>query len=273
VDGFNWHYVDTGNSTGTVILFLHGLPEGWYSWRHVLPLVNQSFRLIALDMKGYGRSSTGPGDTGANATNFDWKVISQQILDLMSSLNISKFYVVGHDWGSIIGSLLVTQFPDHVLGFIRMEAPITLATVDQTNSPQFILFRSARMGALFMGDAQWFIDNVYSSRMLKPFNATDQMYITYEFARPGVAERIVQYFSTRNLQYMPDLFARLCNTTWPFPILLLQADSDPAQPKSYFDGLSTTCSHVQLQWITEASHFSNFDQPGQVAAAINAFVN
>jgi hypothetical protein len=32
VNGLSWHYVDQGNSNGTAILFLHGLPEGWYSW-------------------------------------------------------------------------------------------------------------------------------------------------------------------------------------------------------------------------------------------------
>jgi pimeloyl-ACP methyl ester carboxylesterase len=223
-------------------------------------------------MKGYGLSDPA-NDTSANATNFDWKVICQQMFDLMTSLNISKYYVVGHDWGALIGSMFVTMFPTHVLGFVRMETPILLANVNLDNSPQFVLFKSARLGSMFMQNAQWFINNVYTARMIKPFNATDQMYLTYEFSRPGVAHRVVQYFTNHNLAYLPPLFTCLCNTTWPFPILLLQADHDPAQPESYFNGPSTACSHVHLEWITNASHFVNFDQPGQVAADINAFIS
>lgn len=71
VGGVNWHYVQAGNPNGTAILFLHGLPESWYTWRYVLPLMNQSYRLIAVDMQGYGRSIT-PGN------NYDLKNIAKR---------------------------------------------------------------------------------------------------------------------------------------------------------------------------------------------------
>jgi len=117
VNGLQWHYVDEGNPNGTVILFLHGLPEGWYSWSKVLPLVDHNYRLIAIDMKGYGLSDKqGP--------EYNWHTVASQTLDLMSSLGIDKFYVVSHDWGSIIGSVLVSDHPGRILGYVRMEADL-----------------------------------------------------------------------------------------------------------------------------------------------------
>ncbi len=40
VKGIRWHYIDQGAPDGPVILFMHGLPEGWYSWHDVLPLID-----------------------------------------------------------------------------------------------------------------------------------------------------------------------------------------------------------------------------------------
>jgi len=41
VNGIQWYYVDEGAPEGTVILFLHSLPEDWYSWHYVLPRVDR----------------------------------------------------------------------------------------------------------------------------------------------------------------------------------------------------------------------------------------
>ena len=64
----------------------------------------------------------------------------------------------------------------------------------------------------------------------------------------------------------------ICANAFPFPVLQLQADRDPAQPPALFAGAAARCPNVRIEWITGASHFDNFDQPAQVAAAINRFV-
>src|SRR5688572_18298297 len=43
--------------SGPVVLFVHGWPESWYSWRHQLPAVAAAgYRAVAPDMRGYGKS-------------------------------------------------------------------------------------------------------------------------------------------------------------------------------------------------------------------------
>jgi epoxide hydrolase 4 len=273
VNGLQWHYVDEGNSQGKVILFLHGLPEGWYSWRYVLPLVDHNFRLLAIDMKGYGRSDLQDAD-------FNWHHVASQTLALLDSLGIDQFYVVSHDWGSIIGSVLVSDHPERILGFVRMEADL-VAKVDGSHTPslsvylqkpQWLLFQNNWIASFLYQDAGWFIGKIYPPRMLTPFNPVDRDYLTYEYSRPGVAQMNPKYFLTRNWDLSTAIW-KICKNNFPFPVLQLQADSDPAQPKSIFADVATQCPHVELQWVTNASHFDNFDQPQQVADAINKFVN
>ena len=270
VNGLQWHYVDEGNPNGTVILFLHGLPEGWYSWSKVLPLVDQNYRLIAIDMKGYGRSDR-------TDTDYNWHTVASQTLDLMTRLGIDKFYVVSHDWGTIIGSVLVSDHPEHILGYVRMEADLiqrknTGMIFAYIQKPQWLLFQSKFIGSYMMGDPGWFINMVYTKRMTTPFSQQNRDYLVYEFSRPGVSDVVPDYFLQKNWD-LDTAIGKICTNNFPFPVLQLQADSDPAQPPSIFADAATKCPNVKLEWITNASHFDNFDQPQQVADAINRFIH
>jgi pimeloyl-ACP methyl ester carboxylesterase len=55
-NGIAVHTVSVGE--GPLVVFCHGFPESWYSWRHQLPAVAEAgFRAMALDMRGYGGTS------------------------------------------------------------------------------------------------------------------------------------------------------------------------------------------------------------------------
>ncbi len=270
VNGVQWHYVDEGDPEGPVILFLHGLPEGWYSWSKVLPLVEPNYRLIAIDMKGYGRSDLKDED-------YNWHVVAGQIVALMDSLGVQKYYVVSHDWGAIIGSVLVSDHPELILGYVRMEADLIQKDKigrigGYLQKPQWLLFRNNWIATYWMQDAGWWIDFVYKSRMATPFQKADRDYLVYEFSRPGVAEMNPKYFLGKNWD-LDTALGKICKNDFPFPVLQLQADSDPAQPPSIFADAATKCPNVQIEWVKNASHFDNFDQPQQVADAINRFVH
>ncbi|MDH3294878.1 MAG: alpha/beta hydrolase, partial [Acidimicrobiia bacterium] len=53
---------DPAGSTGAagpLVVLIHGFPESWYSWRHQLPaLAEAGYRPLAIDVRGYGRSTT-----------------------------------------------------------------------------------------------------------------------------------------------------------------------------------------------------------------------
>lgn len=37
------HYVENGNKSKPLMLFIHGFPEFWYSWRHQLRDLSQDY--------------------------------------------------------------------------------------------------------------------------------------------------------------------------------------------------------------------------------------
>ena len=111
------HYVTSGTAEETIVL-LHGWPQTWYAWRHVIPLlVDAGYRVVAPDLRGIGGTSRPAG--GCNSV-----AVAGDIAELMADhLDIRRFHLVGHDWGGPAAFALATISPAAVR---------TLAIVDVT---------------------------------------------------------------------------------------------------------------------------------------------
>lgn len=54
--GIRIHYVEKGDSSKPLMLFVHGFPEFWYSWRFQLKEFSKDYHVIAIDQRGYAES-------------------------------------------------------------------------------------------------------------------------------------------------------------------------------------------------------------------------
>ena len=64
-----WHYVETGpaDADTEVIVFFHGNGESWWSWHPQLVRLSRRFKMVAIDLKGYGQSDKRDG-------NYHWRM-------------------------------------------------------------------------------------------------------------------------------------------------------------------------------------------------------
>ena len=108
IDGLRRHDVDAFGTRihvaevgeGPIVLFVHGFPESWYSWRHQLPAGAESgWRAVAIDVRGYG-SSEAPEDIGA----YRLVHLAGDCVGVIEALGETSAVIVGHDWGSPIAS-------------------------------------------------------------------------------------------------------------------------------------------------------------------------
>ncbi|KAM3362381.1 epoxide hydrolase A [Capsicum galapagoense] len=119
VNGLKLHVAETGNGNSPVVVFLHGFPEIWYSWRHqMIAVAKAGYRAIAPDFRGYGLSGQPPQPE--KTTFLD---LTNDILALLDALNISKVFLIGKDFGSFIVSQFVNLYEEKVSGFIVMGVP------------------------------------------------------------------------------------------------------------------------------------------------------
>src|SRR5262249_37321989 len=93
-NGIDMRYAETGS--GPLVLFCHGWPESWYSWRHQLTAVSAAgFRCIAPDMRGYGGTqSPEPID------QYTLLHMAGDMAELAKALGESRAVIVGHDLGA-----------------------------------------------------------------------------------------------------------------------------------------------------------------------------
>jgi pimeloyl-ACP methyl ester carboxylesterase len=114
VNGIQMHYVIGGH--GDPIVLLHGWPETWYTWRHVMPALAKNYTVIAPDLRGLGDSSKPP-------TGYDGKTVAEDIHQLVTQLGFKAIFLVGHDIGSFVVYPYAAAHPTEVKRLVVMEVP------------------------------------------------------------------------------------------------------------------------------------------------------
>ena len=113
-NGINMHVASIGS--GPVVLFLHGFPELWYTWRHqLLSLSAAGYRAIAPDLRGYGDTDAPP-----DASSYSALHIVADLVGLLDALGIERVFLVGHDWGASIAWHFCLLRPDRVKALVNM---------------------------------------------------------------------------------------------------------------------------------------------------------
>jgi len=118
-NGIRLHIAEAG--AGPLVLFLHGWPESWYSWRHQLPAVAAAgFHAVAPDVRGYGDSDK-PGAIEA----YSMRTMVADYVGLLDALGEPTAVVVGHDWGAPMAYHCALLAPERFRAVVGMSVPYT----------------------------------------------------------------------------------------------------------------------------------------------------
>ena len=116
-NGIRIHAVEQGE--GPLVLFVHGFPESWYSWRHQLPAVAAAgYHAVAIDVRGYGRSSA-PAPVDA----YRMVQLVADNLGVVNALGHNQAVIVGHDWGAPIAWNSALLRPDVFAAVAGLSVP------------------------------------------------------------------------------------------------------------------------------------------------------
>jgi len=116
-NGITIHYVELGE--GPLVVFCHGFPESWYSWRHQLPaLAEAGYRAVALSMRGYGKT-TAPQNIEAYSIPY----LIGDVVGVVRALGAEQAVVVGHDWGAPVAWYSALSRPDLFRAVAALSVP------------------------------------------------------------------------------------------------------------------------------------------------------
>ena len=104
-DGVKIHYASIGE--GPVIVMIHGFPDFWYSWRNQMAALSNDYKCVAVDLRGYNKSSQPKG-----VENYDMKLVVSDIAAVVQSLGEEKVIIMGHDWGGMVSWQFAMAHPE-----------------------------------------------------------------------------------------------------------------------------------------------------------------
>jgi pimeloyl-ACP methyl ester carboxylesterase len=117
INGIQLHVVELGN--GKPVLFCHGFPDTWRGWRRQMEAIAEAgYRAIAVDMRGYGRSSA-----PLSADQYTPFHTVGDLVGLLDALRLEAVTVVGHDFGANVAWHAAMMRPDRFTAVFGVSVP------------------------------------------------------------------------------------------------------------------------------------------------------
>ena len=113
IDGVRVHYQEKG--TGTPLILLHGFTSSTYSWKDVLDPLSKNFRVIAIDLKGFGFSGKPDGDYTRRAQ-------ASLVEHLLDYLKLERAWFCGNSMGGEVALNVAVKSPQRVAGLILIDS-------------------------------------------------------------------------------------------------------------------------------------------------------
>jgi len=138
-EGFSHRTVNVGDAeiscviggSGPPLLLLHGFPQNKAMWARVAPKLATSHTVVCADLRGYGDSSK--LRCLADNSNYAFRAMAGDQLNLMRALGFDRFHLIGHDRGGRTGHRLALDHPDAVVSLAVMDIVPTYAMFIDTN--------------------------------------------------------------------------------------------------------------------------------------------
>jgi epoxide hydrolase 4 len=115
-DGVKIHYASLGE--GPLVVFVHGFPDYWYSWRHQMAGLADRFRVLAMDQRGYNDS-----DAPADPAAYDMPNLVGDVAAVIRHAGAERATIVGHDWGGMVAWQFAFNLPQMTERLVILNLP------------------------------------------------------------------------------------------------------------------------------------------------------
>ena len=268
-DGRRIAYVDEGEGD-EVIIFIHGLGSYLPAWKKNIEGLKNDFRVIALDLPGYGKSSK---EVHSGSMEFYADVVNE----FAAKLGLKKFVLGGHSMGGQIAMVAALKYPEAISKLILI-AP---AGFEEFTEGEKEWFREVMtVDGVALTSNQQIRTNVYANFYNMPDDA--EFMITDRIAMKGAegfenyAYAVVQSVNGMVNEPVIDFLKNIKQ-----PVLIIFGEDDQLIPNPYLNPGFTRdiaefghskIQNSQLVMLENTGHFAQFESPKKVNEAIRDFL-
>ncbi|MGD1840273.1 MAG: alpha/beta fold hydrolase [Thermonemataceae bacterium] len=275
--GYQIFYVVEGNPQHPTLLCLHGYPTASYDWHKIWKTLVQHFRVITLDMLGFGFS--------AKPSSYDYTIQDQADLveQLLAKLGITHLHLLAHNYGDTVAQeLLARQEESKIANTTQSWQLSSICFLNgglfpETHRPKLIQkLLLTRLGP-------WIVQ-LYSKRSFKKtfreiFSntavLTEATYDTYWalMTRQGgkqALQKLIRYMKER-VTYRDRWVQPLIHTK--IPIRLINGTEDPISGAHMVQRYQALVPHTDIVELSEVGHYPQIESPEKVLEAYLAFIS
>lgn len=245
VNNFNLSYDDVGEGR-IPIIFLHGYPFDKTTWKLQLDFLKSSHRVIACDIRGFGKSTD-------EKSHLSIDVFGDDLITFMNKLFIQKAIVCGLSMGGFIALNVQKRFPDRLEALILCDTQCIADTMEIKEKRYKILDEIETGGTADFKEA--FLKSVFHKDSLTHKKERVEELRTVVSANP---EQSIK----RGLAALAERTST-CSTLQDItiPTLILCGREDEVTPLAQSEFMHEKITGSILHIIEDAGHVSNLEQP------------
>ena len=250
-------YDDSGKGE-TPIIFIHGFPFDKLMWQPQLDLFGKNHRVIAYDIRGFGKSTLGSVQGSIN-------LFADDLVSFMDGLKIGKAIVCGLSMGGYILLNAIIRYPQ------RFDAIILSDTQCIADSFEAKEKRKKAISQIVAGKindfAMGFIANIFSDETKKTKgDVVEKIRSTILSTRAEAVTATLSVLAERE-----DLCSSISQIE--VPALIICGKKDVVTPVEQAEFLHDTIPNSQLKIIDNAGHMSNLEKPDEFNLHIVEFLS
>lgn len=262
VQGGRVHVHEQG--TGQPVLFIHGHPDSSEMWQGVIDLLPQTYRFLALDLPGYGKSDL--------PDNFDWSIPNRGkwVADVLDAVGITQpIFVVAHDHGGPFAASFAIQFSQRVQKLVLQN---TLFHNDYDWHIFGKFYRTPLVGE-YMAFWQRFVLTyplaVWYMKRSSPLLTNAYIRALQKTWTPQMGRAMLQLYRATTPSLLGDWEQKLYAVIGATPTLVLWGDKDLYLPKRFAESWAAAgAKHISFP---EAGHWLAIEKPKEYAGRLAAF--
>jgi pimeloyl-ACP methyl ester carboxylesterase len=275
---------EAGPADGPAILLLHGFPESHRTWRGLVPLLENNYRLIMPDQRGFAGS-----DAPQDSKDYSTDKLVADLFALVDRLGLDDFTLLGHDWGGAVSWAAALRNDPRLTRLAIVNAPhpvifqkSLIEDADQRAASQYITAFRAPGFEKAVEAMGWdtFFDKSFSGHVdLASIAPEEKAEYIAEWSQPGVFTAMLNWYRGAAVTVpppgvtvpLPDFLLRAFPTI-KVPTLVVWGMRDKALLPLQLDGLDTLIEDVTIERVPDAGHFLPWEKPQAVAAPLRSFL-
>jgi pimeloyl-ACP methyl ester carboxylesterase len=263
VGGVHLHFAEAG--AGDPIVLQHGWPQHWYTWRHVIPELALTRRVIAPDLRGFGWSEA-PRDS------YEKETFASDLIGLLDALELDQVDLIAHDWGGFAGFLAALRAPHRFRRFLALGIthpwiqpdPAALVQALPSIAYQFVLATPllGELALIASPDAVASGIPAAAGRPIDPDAIRSYATRLQERARARASSQLYRTFLTRELPAIVQ--GRYAGERLTVPTRLLIGSADPVIKVENLAGYEDHADDMQVTELQGIGHFIPDEDPAYV---------